>query len=88
MMYFTPPELLLDVPFSMGCYQLPTTERPDGNSLNPESPNSDQSPASCILTCLRKGSQYRYAGIPLLHLFTYRHFSYENITALYILTHV
>ena len=55
---FTPPELLLDTPFNMGCYKLSNNELPDA-----EEENSNMSPAACILNCAPKGSDYRLAGI-------------------------
>ena len=55
---FTPPELLLDTPFSMGCYKLSDKELPSA-----EEQNFDMSPAACILKCAPKGSDYRLAGI-------------------------
>ena len=56
-LYFSPPELLLDVPFSMGCYQ--------GSTANAETvdPITDTTPASCILGCALKGPEYRFAGL-------------------------
>ena len=55
---FTPPELLLDTPFNMGCYKLSDSELPSA-----EEQNFDMSPAACILKCAPKGSDYRLAGI-------------------------
>ena len=55
---FTPPELLLDTPFNMGCYKFTDNELPSA-----EEQNFEMSPASCILKCAPKGSDYRLAGI-------------------------
>ena len=55
---FTPPELLLDTPFNMGCYKLSDSELPSA-----EEQNFDMNPAACILKCAPKGSDYRLAGI-------------------------
>ena len=56
-LYFTPPELLIDVPLDMGCYELS-----NDNSFDTETKMPDPSPASCILSCAAKGPAYRYAG--------------------------
>ena len=62
---FTPPELLLDTPFNMGCYKLMNKELPSA-----EEQNSDMTPALCILKCATKGSDSRFAGIiRYFHLF-------------------
>ena len=56
-LYFSPPELLLDVPYSIGCF----TGSP-GNAVTFDS-FTDKNPASCILGCLSKGEDYRFAGV-------------------------
>ena len=58
-LYFAAPEILLDMPYSMGCYELTTV----GNTINFDTTMSDPSPASCLLTCQAKGSNYRFAGM-------------------------
>ena len=56
-LYFSPPELLLDVPYSMGCF----TGSPD-NAVTFDS-FTDKNPASCILGCISKGDEFRFAGV-------------------------
>ena len=58
---FTPPELLIDTPFNMGCYNLSNVD-----SFQADEQYIDMSPASCILTCAEKGQSHRHAGIQLL----------------------
>ena len=55
-LHFSPPELLLDVPFNMGCYQ--------GEFDNADTVDTftDKSPASCIVGCALKDQEYRFAG--------------------------
>ena len=55
---FTPPEILLDTPFNMGCYNISNHEISDVDDQS-----SEMTPASCILTCAEKGARYRLAGI-------------------------
>merc|ERR1712150_75530 len=55
-----PPEMLLDMPYSMGCYIAPQdfeTNKP------PVTVMSNLSPASCIINCLSESSQKRFAGL-------------------------
>ena len=61
-LYFSPPELLLDVPYSMGCFK----GSPD-NAVTFDS-FTDKNPASCILGCLSKGEDYRFAGVLIITL--------------------
>ena len=55
---FTPPELLLDTPFNMGCYNVSNWVVSTADDQN-----TKMTPASCILTCTEKGREYRFAGI-------------------------
>ena len=65
---FTPPELLLDTPFNMGCYKLADNRLPSA-----EAENFDMSPAACILECAPKGSDYRLAGsVRYIYKYVYR----------------
>ena len=57
-LYFAAPEILLDMPYSMGCYEMTT----EANTINFDTTMSDPSPVSCLLTCQAKGSDYRFAG--------------------------
>ena len=61
----TPPEILIDVPFGMGCYKIRDDDEKDEANAYPiakEVDMSDPSPASCILECLQKGADYRISG--------------------------
>ena len=67
-LFFQPPELLLDVPHSMGCYEFEKAMDSYDNIsfLNLE---SDVTPASCILACYKTSSEYRYSGkLEIAHL--------------------
>ena len=61
-LYFTRPELLMDVPFNMGCYEFSTD-----NSFTADVEMLDPTPGTCIVMCASRGSVYRYAGIILFH---------------------
>ena len=61
-LYFTPPELLMDVPFNMGCYEMASD-----NSFTAEAEMLNPSPANCIVMCAALGSEYRHAGIKSFH---------------------
>ena len=56
-LYFAAPEILLDMPYSMGCYELT-----QDNTINFDTTMSEPSPVSCLLVCQAKGSDYRFAG--------------------------
>ena len=55
-----PPEILFDMPLSMGCYQT----SPSSENINTlfSSTSGDMTPAKCIVTCLAENNDYRYAG--------------------------
>ena len=58
----TPPELLIDVPFSMGCYKIREDVSSNADPITKEFDLPDPSPASCILECFKKDPEYRVAG--------------------------
>ena len=55
-----PPELLIDVPYSMGCFLLPKdfqVNKPPSTSM------TNLSPASCLTTCMSENEEQRFAGM-------------------------
>ena len=62
-LHVAPPELLFDVPFSMGCYKIREDVASNAEAITKEADLPNPSPASCILQCLQKGSEYRISGI-------------------------
>ena len=67
---FTPPEVLLDTPFNMGCYKIKLGYLNEGIEQE-----LDTTPASCVTKCAEKSSFHRLAGILKL---------YENFMKLHI----
>ena len=63
-LHVTPPEILIDVPFGMGCYKIRDDVAVNANAdpIAKEVDMSDPSPASCILECLQKGADYLISG--------------------------
>ena len=53
---------MIDVPFSMGCYQIREDINSNAGPITKEADLSNPSPAACILKCLEKGTKYRIAG--------------------------
>ena len=54
-----PPEILLDMPYSMGCYVAPAeflTNKPPSTSM------SNLSPANCLINCFKENPLQRFVG--------------------------